>query len=167
MRSVCCLWWESNGILHGIPVLSLTIDPDDFQAVLDSPEHTYSAENCSIRIDVPEGYESEYGEIDVSTLGRDISLEYFRGRGNSTWDMPKKPFKIKLAESEDLLAMGENSHWVLLAGSMDTVMMRNRLAAYMGRELGLLFTPELSGSEKIYCVSTRKEKGITEFIQQS
>ena len=50
--------------------------------------------------------------------------------------------KIKLAESEDLLAMGENSHWVLLAGSMDTVMMRNRLAAYMGRELGLLFTPE-------------------------
>ena len=56
--------------------------------------------------------------------------------------MPKKPFKIKLAESEDLLAMGENSHWVLLAGSMDTVMMRNRLAAYMGRELGLLFTPE-------------------------
>lgn len=133
---------ESDGISNGIPVLSLTIDPDDFQAVLDSPEHTYSAENCSIRIDVPEGYESEYGEIDASTLGQDISLEYFRGRGNSTWDMPKKPFKIKLAESEDLLAMGENSHWVLLAGSMDTVMMRNRLAAYMGRELGLLFTPE-------------------------
>ena len=122
---------ESNGVLHGIPVLSLTIDPDDFQAVLDSPEHTYSAENCSIRIDVPEGYESEYGEIDASTLGRDISLEYFRGRGNSTWDMPKKPFKIKLAESEDLLAMGENSHWVLLAGSMDTVMMRNHRSSFL------------------------------------
>ena len=34
---------ESDGISNGIPVLSLTIDPDDFQAVLDSPEHTYSA----------------------------------------------------------------------------------------------------------------------------
>ena len=28
---------ESNSSLNGIPVLSLTIDPDDFQAVLDSP----------------------------------------------------------------------------------------------------------------------------------
>ncbi len=133
---------ESDGTLNGIPVLSLTIDSDEFQAVLDSPEHTYQAENCSIRIDVPEGYESEFGEIDASTLGRDISLEYFRGRGNSTWDMPKKPFKIKLNESEDLLAMGENSHWVLLASSMDGTMMRNRLVSYMGRELGLEYTPK-------------------------
>ena len=39
---------ESYGVMNGIPVLSLTIDPDEFQAVLDSPEHKYQAENCSV-----------------------------------------------------------------------------------------------------------------------
>ena len=36
--------------------------------VLDSEDHRYEAENFTIRIDVPESFESEYGEIDPSTV---------------------------------------------------------------------------------------------------
>ena len=81
---------------NGIPVISLTIAEEEFRAVLDSEDHSYEAENCTIRIDVPEGFESEYGEIDASTVGVDLPLEYFRGRGHSTWMQEKKPFKFKL-----------------------------------------------------------------------
>ena len=122
---------------NGIPVISLTIAKEELQAVLDSEDHSYEAENCTIRIDVPEGFESEYGEIDPSTVGVDLPLEYFRGRGHSTWLQEKKPFKIKLAESADLLGMGANEHWVLMTFVKDGSMMRNRIASYMGRALGL------------------------------
>ncbi len=127
---------------NGIPVINLTIDPDAFAAVISSPDHSYAAENCSIRIDVPEGYTCEYGAIDPATVGTDLALEYFRGRGNSTWNEAKKPFKIKLADSADLLAMGKNAHWVLLASAHDGSMMRNRLVSYLGIQLGLAYTPK-------------------------
>ena len=35
---------------NGIPVLSLTIDPEEFQKVIQSPDHSYRAECGSISI---------------------------------------------------------------------------------------------------------------------
>lgn len=37
--------------------------------------------------------------------------------------------------------MGANKHWVLLASAFDGTMLRNRIVGYMGRQLGLDFTP--------------------------
>ena len=34
-------------------------------------------------------------------------LKQIKGRGNSTWDYPKKPYQIKLADRADLLEAGE------------------------------------------------------------
>ena len=51
-----------------------------------------------------------------------------RGRGNTTWEKPKKPYKIKLDEKADVFGMGENKHWVLLANYLDESLMRNTLA---------------------------------------
>ena len=128
--------------LTGLPVINLTIDPEEYQKVITSPSHKYRAANCSIRIDLPEGYESEYGEIDPSTIAADLELEFFRGRGNSTWMMEKKAFKLKLASSKGLLGMGKNKHWVLLANAMDKSLLRNRIVNYMANQLGLEFTPK-------------------------
>ena len=89
------------------------------QKVIDSQDHSYRAPGAKIRIHVPEGYESPFGEIDPATIETDLDLEYIRGRGNSTWDEVKKPFKFKLNKGKDLFAMGSNKHWVLLANAFD------------------------------------------------
>ena len=127
---------------NGIPVIYLTVDPEELEAVLSSRDHSFRAESSSLRIVVPPEYECEYGEIDPTTLGRELSLEYIRGRGNSTWRLSdKKAFKFKLEQSEDLLSMGTNKHWVLLANAMDETLLHNRLVSYIGVRLGLEYTP--------------------------
>lgn len=64
-----------------------------------------------------------------------------RGRGNSTWGMPKKPYKIKLAEKQRLLGMSESKHWVLLANYSDKTLLRTVAAFEMSRLAGMQFAP--------------------------
>jgi len=84
---------------------------------------------------VPSGYTGEFSEKVLTDL-ENLSLEYIRGRGNSTWEESKKPFKFKLNTKANLLGMGKGKHWILLANSYDDTLLRNRIAAYMGRRLG-------------------------------
>ena len=64
-------------------------------------------------------------------------LEKIHVRGNSTKDYPKKPYKLKLDKKADLLGMGKNKHWVLLANWQDPGLMRNKTAYDLSAELGL------------------------------
>jgi hypothetical protein len=64
-----------------------------------------------------------------------------RGRGNSTWGMPKKPYRIKLAEKKSLLGMPSSKDWVLLANYSDKSLLRNAAALELGAKLGLPWTP--------------------------
>jgi hypothetical protein len=64
-----------------------------------------------------------------------------RGRGNSTWDMPKKPYRVQLAASTPLMGMPASRHWVLLANYSDKTLMRNDLAFEMSRLMGFEWTP--------------------------
>ena len=61
-----------------------------------------------------------------------------KGRGNTTWSMPKKPYKIKLDKKSNLLKLGKNKHFVLLANYLDESLMRNKIAYDMSKELGLV-----------------------------
>ncbi len=66
-----------------------------------------------------------------------------KGRGNSTWyDMPKKPYKIKLDKKAPLLGMPENKSWVLLANYADKTLMRNEMAFILSRSIGREFTTQ-------------------------
>lgn len=60
-----------------------------------------------------------------------------RGRGNTTWEKPKKPYKIKLDEKTDVFGMGENKHWVLLANYLDESLMRNTLTYDLSGSMGM------------------------------
>ena len=63
-----------------------------------------------------------------------------RGRGNSTWSQPKKPYRLKLDNKTDMFGMGEGTkskHWVLLANYLDESLMRNTLAYDMSGEMGM------------------------------
>ena len=60
-----------------------------------------------------------------------------RGRGNSTWSQPKKPYRLKLDKKTDLLGMGKSKHWVLLANYLDESLLRNTLAYNLSGAMGM------------------------------
>lgn len=120
---------------NGIPILSINIDPYEYKNIIISNRHSYTSYSGSISITVPEGYTGDYGDAQLLPK-EELELEYLRGRGKSTWLHAKKPFKFKLKESTDLLGMGANKPWVLLANAFDGTMLRNRITGYMARQLG-------------------------------
>ena len=65
-----------------------------------------------------------------------------RGRGNSTWGMPKNPYKIKLDEKQKFMGMtGKAKRWCLLANYFDKSLMRNALAFDVSSFVGMPWTP--------------------------
>lgn len=69
-------------------------------------------------------------------------LTNMKGRGNSTWGRPKKPYAIKFNKKKSLLSLPDDKSWVLLANYFDPTLIRNNLAFYMGEEMtGLEWTP--------------------------
>ena len=66
-----------------------------------------------------------------------------RGRGNSTWNMAKKPYKIKFQQKEKFLGKGyaNAKKWTLMANAGDKTLMRNAITSLMGDFLGLKNNP--------------------------
>ncbi|MBR1804195.1 MAG: CotH kinase family protein, partial [Muribaculaceae bacterium] len=59
-----------------------------------------------------------------------------RGRGHSSWQGKKKPYKIKLAEKTPLLGMNKDKHWALLKFNEPTV-----AGLQLGNIMGMDWTP--------------------------
>jgi len=71
----------------------------------------------------------------------DMIME-IRGRGNSTWGMAKKPYRIKLDKKTNLLNLpAEEKSWVLLPNYADKTLIRNSVAFKISELVGLEFTP--------------------------
>jgi hypothetical protein len=64
-----------------------------------------------------------------------------RGRGHSTWEMPKKPYRIKLTDKVSLLGMPASRHWVLLANYFDKTLLRNDVVLDLSEAMGFAYTP--------------------------
>lgn len=83
----------------------------------------------------------------ISILQMDIMDEFceltnVKGRGNSTWQLPKKPYAIKFEKKKGLIGLPEDKSWVLLANCFDATLLRNDLALWMGNEISSLdWTP--------------------------
>lgn len=83
-----------------------------------------------------------YIKCNVSISNTDYKYELtncvgkIKGRGNSTWDMPKKPYKLKFDNKIDLFGNGSAKTWTLIANYCDPSLARNFLAYEMGRLLG-------------------------------
>ena len=67
----------------------------------------------------------EYSEIYTSAQ--------IKGRGNTTWGYPKKPYAIKLDSKDDVLGMPKHKRWVLLANYLDKTCIRNSIAFEISR----------------------------------
>lgn len=64
-----------------------------------------------------------------------------KGRGNSTWKYPKKPYALKLDSKSKILGMKKHKRWCLLANWMDRTLMRNAVAFEISRKTDLDYTP--------------------------
>ena len=64
-----------------------------------------------------------------------------RGRGNSSWNKPKKPYTIKFNKKQSLLGMAKAKKWVLLANYLDRTLIRNAVAFEIAKKTNLEWTP--------------------------
>lgn len=79
---------------------------------------------------LPEGASS----IDETYVG-------IKGRGNSTWVWPKKPYKIKFDEKTSVLGLPKAKSWVLIANYADYSLIRNYIAFEGSRVLSNELSP--------------------------
>ncbi len=122
---------------NSVPVMYFDLDESEGSIDSMNSSDDHSAE-CygSATLEVPSGYKGEFSDSVLMTR-ENMELEYIRGRGNSTWEQDKKPYKVKFDKKQDLLGMGENKHWVLLADRYDNSLLRNRVTYWIVRRLGI------------------------------
>ena len=91
-----------------------------------------------------------------------------RLRGNSTYECPKKPFRIKFDQKQSLFGLPKAKSWVLLANYYDKSQMRNYLAYLTANKLDNLdFQPasifvevEINGEyQGLYLLCEQMETG--------
>lgn len=128
---------------NNIPVVYLHIDEQAGPTIEQMNQSKDHSVGCVGAMDlvVPDGFAAGHGGGPQQSLSG-LELEYIRGRGNSTWDRPKNPYKFKLSKKHDLFGMADAKSWVLLANYFDNTLVRNRLASWLGSELGMAFTPQ-------------------------
>ena len=86
-----------------------------------------------------------------------------RGRGNTTWTWPKKPYLIKLDEKQHIFGMHKHKRWVLLANFMDRTLMRNLVSMKVSSMTRLAWTP---GCVPVELVLNGKHMGSYLLIEQ-
>jgi len=70
-----------------------------------------------------------------------------RGRGNSTWNLPKKPYRLKLDTKAAVLGLPTEKDWTLLANYTDKTLLRNSVAFCLGSILGMKYVPRSKYAE--------------------
>lgn len=87
-------------------------------------------------VTVEQGKESDIINPTTEKMAKDEKMYELPGlisvRGNSTLELEKKAYKVKLDKKAQLLDMSKSKHWIILASYGDKSMMRQ----YMGYELG-------------------------------
>ena len=96
--------------------------------------------------EIPPKTEDWLPDATLTIYGADCSVEYagttgIRGRGNSTWKYPKKPYALKLDSKAEILGMPKHKRWVLLANWLDRTLLRNHVSFRIAMQTGLEWTP--------------------------
>ena len=98
-----------------------------------------------------------YSEVEEQTMSMGI-----RGRGNSTWGFPKKPYKVKLDSKASVFGMPEDKEWCLLANYTDRTLLRNVVAMRLSSICGFAWTPRMVSVE-LYL--NNKYQGVYTFCE--
>ncbi len=80
-----------------------------------------------------------WGENSPESEVMDLTI---RGRGNTTWSYPKKPYAIKFNEKQAFLGMPKAKKWVMLANYRDRTLIRNAVAFEIARQTNQAWVPQ-------------------------
>lgn len=152
LSAVCCmlscsdddLQWEPTRVQPGVPVVDVYVDGNE--EVVSKDDYL----KATIVI-------SEDGESSFSARGK------IKGRGNYTWNYPKKPYKIKFDEKQDVFGFPANKDWVLLADYCDKSLMRTAYMCEISSALEMNY-PLRYRHVKLYV--NREYRGIYVLIDQ-
>lgn len=76
-----------------------------------------------------------------------MTKDGIRGRGNSTWSWPKKPYKLKFDDKVSILGFPADKEWCLLANYADLTLVRNITAMHISKLCGFSWTPRMCSVE--------------------
>lgn len=130
---------------------SIYINTTGGAPILDKENYVTS----TIKIDDLDKYFSS--EVSVTSSAK------VKGRGNSTWGMPKKPYRIKLDSKASLLGMNSHKDWVLLADYFDKTFLRNITAFEISRIAEMSWTPT---SKSVEFYLNGKYQGVYALTEQ-
>ena len=68
-----------------------------------------------------------YGGNTLDLDGKEYTNVRVKGRGNSSWKMPRRSYQIKLHNRDSVLGMPPAKKWLLIANYADASLMRNKL----------------------------------------
>ena len=113
--------------------------------------------NATFRFEDPSRFYTDEESLELT--GR------IKGRGNTTWGMPKRPYRIKLDEKAHVFSRWGNKDWILLANYSDKTLLRNIMAMEISRICGMSWTPMMLSVEVylngqyqgVYAFSDHKE----------
>jgi hypothetical protein len=66
-----------------------------------------------------------------------------KGRGNSTWGAPKKPYQIKFDKKQNLSGAAKAKKWILLADYFDATSLRTDVAFNLAKDLGVPYQQQI------------------------
>jgi len=111
--------------VNGLPVIR--IDTKDGAPVLDRENYV----NMTFTLTDPDNPGNNLSVVN--------NADGIRGRGNSTWKQPKKPYRIKFDRKQSLFGLPAARSWILLAEYYDPTLIKNAVAFELGDRLGLQY----------------------------
>jgi thiamine biosynthesis lipoprotein len=95
----------------------------------------------------------------------DGAFTRLRGRGNTTWNLPKKPYNIRFADAQSLFGMAPSRKFVILANAQDDTMLRNKVLLDLAAAVGMPYSPKSVFAELYINGEYRGLYQITEKIE--
>ena len=139
--AVTSLYASESGYLFspkGIPRVSITLRDGKQVGDIKRDEKTVKATKLLADMVITNDNGSTYSDDELYN-GQIL----IKGRGNTSWNLPKRPYSIDLVMPDGdtdnpspLLGMPEDEEWALVANYLDPTMMRNSLAYYLGSMMG-------------------------------
>lgn len=109
----------------GLPII--WIETDNREDIISKEEYL----NATFRL-----------EDNGTTRSFDIEANVMiKGRGTSSWDAPKKGYRLKFDNKVSLLNEPNDKSWVLIANYFDKTMIRNSISYYLGAISNLDYSP--------------------------
>lgn len=150
--------FEKNvGTYRDLPIISVTTKDNVVYDGTDQKELSVDAWISTYNTDL----------IDMNLAGITANGGELRGRGNSTWKLAKKPYRLKFGKKTSLLTNTDDKEkkWVLLADYADRTLLRNKTAFDLASKLDNI--PFASKTQSVELYINGEYRGVYLVAQQT